>query len=191
MRPALFCLALLAPLAAEATLLVQLSDEDLVRRADAVVQGEVLEVESYRDAARDRVFTRVTVGVTDYLKGRGPDEIAVRIAGGVLDGLEYRVIGAPRFQVGEEVVLFVRTHGDTNSVIGMSQGKLAVVTDAAGERWLERDLGGVALVDAQGHTHHGSNGRLRLADLRALIDRLRPTVPADGGTVLPAPTTRP
>src|SRR5687768_16271837 len=96
---------LILPATAQATLLVYLSDEDLTTDAHAIVRAEVLSVEGYRDPRLNRVFTRVTLGVHEYLKGRGPDEVLVRVAGGVVGDLEYRVLGAPQFQVGEDVVL--------------------------------------------------------------------------------------
>lgn len=179
--PALALLSsLLIPAAAQATLLVYLSDEDLTAEADAVVQGEVLSVESYRDARRDRVFTRVTLGVSEYLKGHGPDEVIVRVAGGVVGDLEYRVLGAPQFAVGEEVVLFLQARTDANGVVGMIQGKLRVTTDERGEKWVTREIGGVALVarDGRAPARPTRPMRFRLAELRTLVRRVLPTLPA-------------
>ena len=179
-----FALALLAslliPAAAQATLLVYLSDEDLTAEADAVVQGEVLSVESYRDARRDRVFTWVTLGVSEYLKGHGPDEVIVRVAGGVVGDLEYRVLGAPQFTVGEEVVLFLQARTDANGVVGMIQGKLRVTTDERGEKWVTREIGGVALVarDGRAPARPTRPMRFRLAELRTIVSRVLPTLPA-------------
>jgi len=178
---ALVLLALVfAPIAAQATLLVYMTDEDLTAQADAVVHGEVLSVESYRDARLNRVFRRVTVGVHEYLKGRGPDEVLVRVAGGVLGELEYRVLGAPAFEVGEEVVLFLEARADTNGVIGMAQGKLRVSTDERGDTWVQRDIASVALVSRDGRTpaRAARPARFRLSELRAIVSRVLPTLPA-------------
>jgi hypothetical protein len=178
---ALVLLALLVvPVAAQATLLVYMTDEDLTAAADAVVQGEVLSVESYRDAQKNRVYRRVTVGVHSFLKGHGPDEILVRVAGGVLGELEYRVLGAPQFEVGEEVVLFLEARADSNGVIGMAQGKLRVTTDERGERWVQRDIASVALVNRDGRTppRAARPTRFRLSELHAIVNRVLPTLPA-------------
>lgn len=178
---ALLVLGLLVmPLAAQATLLVYMSDEDLTARADAVVQGEVLSVESYRDARLNRVFRRVTVGVHEYLKGQGPSEVLVRVAGGVLGELEYRVLGAPQFEVGEQVVLYLEARADTNGVIGMAQGKLRITTDEHGERWVQRDIASVALVGRDGRTpsRAARPTRFRLAELHEIVNRVLPTLPA-------------
>lgn len=172
--------ALIAPLTAQATLLVYLSDEDLTAQADAIVHGEVLSVESYRDAQRNRVFRRVTIGVHEYLKGQGPDEVVVRVAGGVLGDLEYRVLGAPSFEQGEEVVLFLEARPEAAGVIGMAQGKLRVTTDARGETWVQRDIQSVALVSRDGRTptRPARPTRFRLAELRSIVSHVLPTLPA-------------
>ena len=187
---ALLVVGVVLPATAGATLLVYLSDEELTTRADAIVQAEVLDVESYRDSQVHRVFTRVTLGVEQYLKGHGPDEVVVRIAGGALGDLEYRVLGAPRFEPGEEVVVFLEARPDAAGVIGMTQGKLRVVTDEAGEKWVERDLTSVALTGRDGRTpaHASRPARMRLSELRAIVDRVLPTLPATPEHALaPAP----
>ncbi|MBI5160769.1 MAG: hypothetical protein HY996_05060 [Micrococcales bacterium] len=176
--------------AASATLLVYMTDEELTARADAIVLAEVTAVESYRDARLHRVFTRVTLGVEQYLKGQGPGEILVRVAGGTLGDLEYRVLGAPRFQPGEQVVLFLAARPEAASIIGMTQGKLRVVTDEAGQKWVERDLTSVALTSADGRPlpRESRPNRMRLSDLRASIDRVLPLLPATPERALsPAP----
>lgn len=187
---ALIAIALVLPVSAGATLLVYMSDEELTARADAVVQAEVLDVESYRDSRLHRVFTRVTLGVQQYLKGQGPDEVVVRVAGGVLGDLEYRVLGAPRFEPGEEVVLFLQARDEAASVIGMTQGKLRVVTDDAGETWVERDLTSVAFTGRDGRTPARATrpSRMRLSELRSVVGRVLPTLPrAPLRALAPAP----
>jgi hypothetical protein len=178
------------------TLLIRLSDEEMGRRADAVVRAEVLDVQSFRDPGRHRVFTNSTLGVLEYLKGSGADQIVVETAGGVIGDLEYRVLGSPQLAVGDEVVLFLEAHGSVNRVIGMAQGKLRVVNDpASGEALLERDLTSVAFVDrdASGRTRVGGHGapapRLRLDDLRTLLRSLVPTTGETGALhpLAPAP----
>ena len=179
---------LVLPAAAGATLLIFMSDEELTARADAVVQAEVLDVESYRDARLHRVFTRVTLGVQSYLKGQGPAEIAVRVAGGTLGELEYRVLGAPQFRLGEQVVLFLQARPEAAGVIGMTQGKLRVVTDERGDKWVERDLTSVALTSRDGRTPVARPARMRLSELRAIVARVRTTLPAAPERALaPAP----
>lgn len=171
--------SVLLPATAQATLLIYLSDEDLTTEADAVVRAEVLSVEGYRDAQLHRVFTRVTLGVHEYLKGRGPDEVIVRVAGGVVGDLEYRVLGAPQFEPGEQVVLFLKARPDSNAVIGMGQGKLRVTTDDRGVEWLERTIANVALVARDGRTPAPVRpARFRLAELRTIVGRVLPTLPA-------------
>jgi len=135
---------------ASATILVARDLTDLTLNASAVVLGRVLAVHGEWDPARSRIYTLASVGVERTLKGAAEPTVTVRALGGEIPGEQrgYRVPGAPRFEPGEEVLLFLRPEpaadeggGPTKAsvgtwqVVGWEQGKFAVAVDpASGQR---------------------------------------------------------
>lgn len=145
-------LALLAglPGMASATILVARDLEELTREATAIVLGRVLAVHGEWDHARSRIHTLGTVGVERALKGTTERTVTVRALGGEIPAERrgYRVPGAPRFEPGESLLLFLRPEpsadgaGETIKasvgmwqVVGWEQGKFAVALDSgSGQR---------------------------------------------------------
>ena len=66
-----------------------------------------------------RIETVAEIRVTETLLGAPSPVVRVRIPGGELDGVVLTIPGAPRFSVGEQVVLFV---DDTDQIVGFNQG---------------------------------------------------------------------
>jgi len=137
-----------APLAARATLsAAQLPVEELARRSDLVVHGDVQRVTSYREG--DRIFTLVDIRVREAWKGT-PETgtISVRMYGGVLGGLRTRVLGAPCFSEGEELVAFLGVlDRDAYGVVGFAEGKFEVLHDGDGRPKVRRDLSETTYLD--------------------------------------------
>lgn len=80
-------------------------------------------------------LTVYRVAVIDSLKGVAASEIDVRVAGGVAaDGTEVIVDRAPRFEPGDEVVLFLTRadEQDPFGVLGLSDGVYSVSFNAEG-----------------------------------------------------------
>ena len=72
----------------------------------------------------------VTVAVDEYLKGNLGEFVIIRVPGG--DAGRYRTVfvGAPRFERGDEVVLFLKTGVSRIPVIaGLNQGAFRVLAD--------------------------------------------------------------
>lgn len=142
-------LGLLATAGLKASTAILLTEDQMVDRADLIVRGVVLSVES---AVRDRgvpVFTDVAVEVIEILKGVHPDPILhLALPGGELDGRVYQVAGTPTFKPGEEVVLFLVTlKTGERTVIGLRQGKYTLRADpATGQLTVERSLAGLHTV---------------------------------------------
>ena len=80
------------------------------------------------ELAHGQIYTRFEFDVEDVLKGAATRKIEVSLAGGVLQGVEYRIVGMPTFHPGERVVLFLTekdAHGNAWPV-GLGQGKFAI-----------------------------------------------------------------
>jgi hypothetical protein len=112
--------------------------------------------------------TTVRLRALESIKGDIPagKEFEIRHFGGTVDGTEMLVIGSPRFNAGDEVVLFLtRDIGGGLETVDMAQGKIEVTRDAAGlEKLTRRDLESVEWA-------HGA-GPDRVTTLAALRARI-------------------
>jgi hypothetical protein len=114
--------------------LVPLDLPTLTRRSERAARVEVISEESRWTEGHDAIFTDVTVRVVQPYKGAEPGEtFVVRREGGTVHGVTMRVYGAALLRVGEEAILFAERRGSSLWVTGMSQGRLRVVRDAAGQ----------------------------------------------------------
>jgi hypothetical protein len=132
--------------AARATVLVPLDTKALTARADRVVLGTVESQAARWTDDHQAIFTDVTIRVTRAYKGalKPGERVVVRREGGVIDGIGMRVFGAASFSVGEEVVVFLETRGGAPYTVGMTQGKLRVVTGDDGVKHVAAALADVA-----------------------------------------------
>jgi len=133
-------------LPARGSLVMALTLDELVWRADRVVVAEVLDVRSSWDERREQIRSRVDLRIVEAWKGGMPADyrISVEETGGTVDGITMRVIGAPRFVRGERSVLFLRGPAAAARVVGMAQGKRGLRQDAASGRWIAEAAAGVA-----------------------------------------------
>ena len=113
-----------------ATTLLRLDLDDLTGESSAVVYGKIVASRVEWNSGRTLIYTVYTVAPTEYLKGRLGPVFELYEPGGVLDGLQMSVAGAPAFSVGQEAVLFVWTdpHGQ-HQVTGFEQGAFPVRAD--------------------------------------------------------------
>lgn len=151
-------LALLAGAAAQATTMVRAELEDLASAATLVVRVKCLGTESRWEQGRIWTFTRFETGET--FKGGAPREITVRLLGGRVGHLTARVEGIPRFEAGEETVLFLEpTEFGDLTVTSWAQGTFRIRrADVRGET-VTQDTGAVTLFDPE--TRRFSRGGVR------------------------------
>ena len=126
-----------------ATTLTPLSDQELADRADIIVIGRA--TTRHVTWVGQDLTTMVTVAVSESLKGNAGTELTVALPGGIdrrrKVPIEVLYVGAPHIATGEEVLLFVeRTpHFPAAHVVsGFSQGKLSIVSDPSGDKWVSR-----------------------------------------------------
>jgi hypothetical protein len=96
---------------------------EMVTLSAFVVHGRVVDVRS--DTASDRrgIVTYVTIDVAEPLKGAPGETLTFLVPGGQVGRYERVVVGAPRFDRGDEVVLFLAARGPSIPyVFGLSQG---------------------------------------------------------------------
>jgi hypothetical protein len=137
--------------AARATQMLHLDTQALVLGSDDIVVGQVESLQPHWNAAHTKIFTDVSVRVTQALKGGAVDRMTLTQLGGEMDGMRYTVPGCPAFVPGEEALLFVwrGTRGHPQ-VSGMAQGKFDIQRDpATGEATVQRSVPGLAVRDAR------------------------------------------
>ncbi len=137
---------MLVPLPATTSTVAALDVTDLADRADRVVRGTVAAVTPYSDRL---VRSEIEIEVAEDWKGGGARTIVLDQPGGLMpDGSGTRVFGMPRFEAGDEVVLFLAEHELVGTrVLGLAQGAFEVQTDGT----VSRDLSGLLLARVGGH----------------------------------------
>jgi hypothetical protein len=134
-----------------ATQMVHLDTQALVLGSDDIVVGQVETIQPHWNATRTKIFTDVSVRITQALKGGAGERLTLTQLGGEVDGVRYTVPGCPAFVAGEEALLFVwrGTRGQPQ-VSGLAQGKFDIRRDpATGEATVQRSVPGLAVRDAR------------------------------------------
>jgi hypothetical protein len=122
--------------------------QSLVKNSDHIVQGRVEAMDVVVE--QKRPFTRVRIRVDDPIYARRGDRrqtVFLKFLGGRMDTpqgpVEMSVSGMPSFNLGDNVILFLREQADgNNSVVGLNQGKYLIVNEVA-----IASISGVELVD--------------------------------------------
>lgn len=122
-------LSLAAP--ASATVMVELSLDELIQQADVIVHGTVTE-SAVRVEMRDGSLepqTLTTIRVHEWIAGAGGETVQLRELGGSWQGGGVHYDGTPEYQRGEEVVVFLERRPDAPHdlrTLAMVQGKFSV-----------------------------------------------------------------
>lgn len=116
----------------QATTVLRQSFAALVQKAETIVVGTVTAIEAKHNTDTGRPYTYVTVTDLDVRKGVADQTMTLRLLGGPTpSGRFLRIGGAPRFQLGDRVVLFVAGNGSQAvPLVGMWQGVYRVLFDA-------------------------------------------------------------
>ena len=160
---------------AEATLVRAFPMRALTVHAHEIVRGHVLGSEVVYDPVFERVYTHTQVRVLESLAGetRAGAVIMVRQIGGLLDGVESRVVGTAPLMMGTEVILFTRTDSAHHYLVGMAQGAYTVDRRSPGEITLHRGGGGLRMAPIHGPSERVAPGRLTLNALRDTVRSYR------------------
>jgi hypothetical protein len=171
-RIALFAsFALLAVcLTTRATTLMRMSVGKMTQAAEVVVRARCVATATGWDAGEIWTFTKFQT--EDAWKGAPPSLITVRLLGGHTDNLTSTVDGVPRFQAGEDVVLFLTptTRGDF-TIISWMQGTFRVWRNRnTGEESVTQDTATFATFDSATRRFEANGSRnMQLDALRVQV----------------------
>lgn len=169
---ALLLAALLAPL--QATTVPEMSFDEIVSRSSAIVHGTVVRSWSSWDPDRTTIWTHYEIQVRTRLKGGPGPMVTISEPGGEVDGKHMQIVGAPRYEVGEEVVVFATpTPIGYLRTCGWGQGKFDVrpAGDGAARRVVRASPLGVRLV--RGENSAPGTAALNGADLDAFFAKVQ------------------
>ena len=123
----LFCVSILAGLAPlYATSVQRLSFDDLVAKAQSIVEGSVVNAQTVRSSDGKLILTNYTIQVEESLKGSNKKTVTLTTIGGRIGNTVLHVSGMPVFQTGEKAVLFLEQAGAYTTVVGLNQGKFTI-----------------------------------------------------------------
>jgi hypothetical protein len=131
---AAWCALLMSPATPRATVLAPAEFREIVTGADVIAYGRVVETTVETDD-RTGIVTLVTLRVGTYLKGHAGETVTFSVPGGDTGRYRHVLVGAPRFIVGEEAVVFLRAGVERRPVVvGLNQGVFRVRLDRATKR---------------------------------------------------------
>jgi hypothetical protein len=120
--------------AADATTIIPVSFQDLVRTADTIFVGEVVEQHAEWENSRDgrSIITVVTFNVARVLKGRAGLATQLTFLGGTIDDATLQVGGMPQFHVGDRDMIFTGPASERliSPLVGFAQGRIRIDRDA-------------------------------------------------------------
>ncbi len=156
---------LAAPGSASATLVRELSVQQMTEASDVVARGTVVSQRAVWSGKH--IVTLSKVAVSECWAGSCEETVTVAQLGGEIDGVGMLVSGVARLAVGDELVVFLRKRGSGRMApVGMAQGAFRVIdgTDTA-----LRDLHGLGVVARTGRIREGAVERWSLRTLRTKV----------------------
>jgi len=103
--------------------------EALATNAEVVIHGKVIGKTVQRDP-EGRIYTRVQLEITEVWKGNVSPEFTIVHGGGRIGNEESRASIQVSYEIGEEVVAFLRrNHRGEGVTVGMVQGKFHVESE--------------------------------------------------------------
>jgi hypothetical protein len=130
-------LAVLAAGAAGASTFLYVPQEELAAQAQAVVQGRVVEVNSFWNRQGTAILTEAVVEVEDTLLGRERSHVRLVTFGGEVGGYVIEAHGFPTFQKGQRLLVFLEParagEDGAHRVLGYRQGQFEIRTNKRGQ----------------------------------------------------------
>ncbi|MSO19946.1 MAG: hypothetical protein EXQ56_05685 [Acidobacteria bacterium] len=162
-------LLLAFPVPQHATVMAPMYMDDLTGASQTVVYGAVIAKRVEWDSAHRMIYTIYSVQPLRYLKGGLGGSFELREPGGEIGDEGMSIASVPKFQVGQEAILFVWTDpAGQHQVTAFEQGTVAVAADpASGAKVAARSIPlGTAAAGQTAHTLVDSVGSVEASALR-------------------------
>ena len=157
--------------------LQQLSLNDMILKSTTIVRG-TLQPGTSAALRGSLIYTHYQLSVTTAYKGTPGQTVDIAVPGGMLNGMQQPVAGAPMLAPGKDYLMFLWTSkSGLTQVIGLSQGLFNVTTNAQGQVTVSRAAASATMLDATGNLVADSNLQMPLAQLAGTIQ----TTLAGGG----------
>ena len=131
---ALTVLVLASALPAGASTFLAMSPAELTSQSDAVVTGEVIQVESFRDSSGRIIVSQAMIQVDEVVTGEAPTVVMVETFGGTVGDYTVVAHGFPQFDQGDRLLVFLDHQEDgTSRVVGYRLGQYRVILNRLGE----------------------------------------------------------
>jgi len=159
---------------------VRMDVGELVAASDLVVDARVLSERAFETGGR--IETEYLLEVERTFVGQDLVHRSLRVPGGILpDGSGMVLAGMPRIRAGDHALFFLSPTGPNGirMPVGLGQGKLDVVVQRSGEKYLVRDSMDLALVSPRtGRIVTGQGRSIRtyadvVAEIEAALARER------------------
>ena len=107
----------------DATTLLPADFAQMVSESQVIVHARVIEIEGQLVGSRRTIESRVTVEVLSPIKGQPGSELVFKVPGGRVGRYLRVFVGAPTFNAGDEILLFLKGRAPALSMpYGLSQG---------------------------------------------------------------------
>ncbi|MFI5398340.1 MAG: matrixin family metalloprotease [Candidatus Binatia bacterium] len=180
------------------TTFVLMSHEDLARSSAVIALGQVQAISTTADSA-EHVETLIRIAVEEQVKGARQRTVTMAVPGGSAAQVRRVVYGAPQFNLGERVLVFLRQRSDgTLTPNGLAMGKYTIVHRVTGDvarRQIKGEGTAVMAYDkttgelAQGVPTDERPLAAFLGTLRQMVAQ-EPSRPAGGSVALPEVSPR-
>lgn len=123
--------------ASRATTVTPPDFEQLVNESDYVVRAVVTKVTSEWRGERGQgaIVTKIELDVREVISGTPPQPLVLEMIGGKVGDEEMRIEGAPRFEVGQEDILFVQGNGrNIHPLFALMHGRYPIRREGSGGR---------------------------------------------------------
>jgi hypothetical protein len=140
----------------------------MIQKSTLIVRGTVQNGTS-AELRGALIYTHFHLSVTAAFKGTPGSSLDIAVPGGVLNGMQQPVAGAPALTPGQDYVIFLWTgKSGLTQVIGLSQG-LFTVSTSGGQVIVSRGAANSPMVDSAGRSVTDSNLQMPLSELRSTI----------------------
>lgn len=119
--------------------------DELVSKSDYIVRAVVVSVTSeFRvNGPHRHIITKVALDVREVISGAPPQPLVLIMVGGKVGDEELVIDGAPRFNVGDEDILFIHGNGrQLNPLVALMHGRYPIKREAGtGREYVTRNNG--------------------------------------------------